>query len=99
MQFVILTTDRADAGDLRARERPAHRAYLTADHGATRVLFAGPFLGNDHTTMVGSLIAIEAADQATAETFAAADPYAKNGLFAEVTVRPWTWVVKRPADL
>ena len=96
MQFVIITSDRKDAGDLRDRERPAHRAYLTGEHENVKVLLGGPFLGDDHKAMIGSLIVIEAPDQATADAFAKNDPYAKAGLFAEVAVRPWLWVVKKP---
>lgn len=96
MQFVIITSDRKDAGDLRDRERPAHRAYLTAESPHAKVLFGGPLLGPDHKTMIGSLIVIEAADQAAADLFAANDPYRKSGLFAEWEVRPWLWVMNNP---
>lgn len=55
----------------------------------------GPFLdaaGNPN----GSLVIIEAKDQAEAEAIAANDPYAKAGLFASVEIRPWKWLIKNP---
>jgi uncharacterized protein YciI len=42
----------------------------------------------------GSLLVVEAADRAAAEAFAAADPYAKAGLFESVVVRPFRAVFK-----
>jgi uncharacterized protein YciI len=63
MQFVITTSDRPDAGDLRDRERPAHRAYLNGEHDSVEVLLGGPFLAEDHKAMIGSLIVIEAAER------------------------------------
>jgi hypothetical protein len=39
--------------------------------------------------MAGSLIIFEAADLEAARAFAAADPYAKAGLFESAQLRPW----------
>ncbi len=41
---------------------------------------------------------VEAADRAAAEALAAADPYARAGLFERVEIRPWNWVFNKPAD-
>ena len=46
--------------------------------------------------MTGSLLVIEADDIAAARAFAAADPYAKAGLFASVDIRPWKWIFGNP---
>jgi uncharacterized protein YciI len=46
--------------------------------------------------MTGSLIILEADDRATAETFAAADPYAMAGLFESVDIRAWKWAIGNP---
>jgi hypothetical protein len=43
--------------------------------------------------MCGSLIILEVADLATAEAWAAADPYAKAGLFGDVTLTGWKKVI------
>ncbi|TIN51131.1 MAG: hypothetical protein E5X95_05360, partial [Mesorhizobium sp.] len=45
----------------------------------------------------GSLVMIEAPDMAGAQALAAADPYAKAGLFESVEIRPWNWVFQKPA--
>jgi uncharacterized protein YciI len=97
MHFVLLATDRPDAGDLRARERANHRAYLTREgHDGAKVALGGPLLAADEETMVGSMIIIEARDLAAAEAFAAGDPYRKAGLFSEWSLRPWSWVINKP---
>lgn len=70
--------------------RPAHREYL-AQH-ADRLKLAGPFL-DDQGRMCGSLLIVEAADQADAEAFAAGDPYRKAGLFASAVVSPFQAVL------
>ena len=53
---------------------------------------AGPFMDAAGQS-VGSLLLIEVEDQAAAEAFAAADPYAQAGLFASVEVKPWRAVI------
>ena len=53
----------------------------------------GPWLDEADGGPLGSMLVIEAEDLATAQAFAAADPYALAGLFAEVRVVPWRRVV------
>lgn len=88
MYFALTCTDKAGALQIRLDTRAAHLEFL---NGSGKVVFAGPFIENDKP--VGSLVVIEAADRAEAEAFAAADPYAKAGLFESVTVREWRRVV------
>ncbi|TIU11566.1 MAG: hypothetical protein E5W44_10355, partial [Mesorhizobium sp.] len=57
---------------------------------------AGPFL-DAAGKPDGSLVMIEAPDMAGAQALAAADPYAKAGLFESVEIRPWNWVFQKPA--
>jgi uncharacterized protein len=87
MHFVIHCTDRPDSAALRTANRPNHLAHL--ERHAAAILAAGPLLGADGASPVGSLLIMEFADRAAAEAFAAADPYAKAGLFAAVTITPW----------
>jgi uncharacterized protein YciI len=47
---------------------------------------------------VGSLVIIKADDVAGAQATAAADPYAKAGLFSAVEIKPWNWVIKNPEN-
>ena len=43
--------------------------------------------------MCGSLIILDVADLAAAKAWAAADPYAKAGLFGDVTLSAWKKVI------
>lgn len=88
MYFALTCIDKAGALEIRLENRAAHLEFL---NGSGKVLFAGPFIENEKP--VGSLVVIEAADAAEAEAFAAADPYAKAGLFESVTLREWRRVI------
>jgi uncharacterized protein len=94
--FAIIGLDRPGTADLRQRTRAAHREYLHADHPAISLKLAGPLLSRDGNTMVGSLIVVQAADLAAAESFSASDPYRSADLFEEVTIRPWSWSTGNP---
>ena len=88
--FTVSCRDRGDAGDLRADTREAHLAWLAASGDMLRL--AGPWTdGRGRAT--GSLLIVEAPDMAAAVAWAAQDPYAAAGLFAEVQVEPWRLVV------
>lgn len=96
MHFAFLCNDKPDHLQTRLDTRPQHVAYLEDLKARGALAFAGPFLdaaGNPN----GSLVVVEAADIETARAIAAADPYAKAGLFASVDVRPWRWVFNAPA--
>ena len=81
MPYVIHALDRGDAGDLRARTRPEHLAYL----GGFDILYGGPLL-DDKGAMCGSLIVLDAESREAAAEFAAGDPYAVAGLFERVAI-------------
>ncbi|WP_077001448.1 YciI family protein [Variovorax sp. KK3] len=84
MLFAFHLIDRPDAGDLRTRLRPEHKAYLA--EVAERIAFAGPLLANDGTTMVGSLLVIDFAERAAASQWQAQEPFTRSGLYASVAV-------------
>ncbi len=94
MHFVIQCLDKADHAHVRADNRPAHVDYLKAH--ADKIVAAGPLLSDDGEGMVGSALILAFNDRAEAESWAAADPYAKAGLFQSVDIRPWKKVF--PAD-
>ena len=71
MQFILICEDKADSEELRKATRDAHLAYI----GEYAVSFAGPMLSDDGTSMIGSVICLDAEDRAAAEAFAASDPY------------------------
>ena len=85
MLFVIYAKDKP--GDARMTHRAAHLDYLKTQGAMVKT--AGPLLGPDGQTMIGSMLVVEAADRAAAERFAAGDPFARNGVFASVEIHPW----------
>lgn len=89
MRFALITKDKPDALQTRMDNREAHLAYI-AETGVVET--AGPFL-DENGQMCGSLIVLEVADLAAAQAWAANDPYAKAGLFSEVTLRAWKKVI------
>ena len=91
MLFAIHALDKPGHAALRAETRPAHLAYL--DAVAAQMVLAGPLLDATGQAM-GSLIVLEAESQAAVEALAAADPYAKAGLFESVAIRPFRAVFK-----
>lgn len=95
MLFVALCHDKPDSLAVRLATRDAHVAWLKSL--GERVRIAGPFLDETGEIMQGSVVVIEAEDLASAEATFAADPYAAAGLFADVEIRPWRWVVGAPA--
>ena len=84
MLFAFHLIDRPNAGDLRLRVRPEHKAYLA--QVAERLAFAGPLLADDGQTMVGSLLVIDFADRATALAWLSAEPFTRAGLYADAQV-------------
>ena len=86
MDFAIVCVDRPGSSELRASTRDHHLDYLRA--GGAALKLAGPLL-NDQGHSIGSLLVVEAADEAGARAFAAEDPYAKAGLFERVEIRPF----------
>ena len=89
MRFALMTKDKPGALQTRKDNREAHLAYI-ADTGVVEM--AGPVL-DDADEMCGSLIVLEVDDLATAQAWADNDPYAKAGLFSDVTLRAWKKVI------
>ena len=90
MLYAIICIDKPGALQIRLDNREAHLAHIEGSGGA--IVQAGPFLDGQEK-MCGSLLIFEAEDIADAEAWAAADPYAKAGLFERVEIRPWKRVV------
>jgi uncharacterized protein YciI len=85
MLFAIHAFDKADAGDLRDRLRPAHLDHIAAI--ADAILLAGPLLSDDGATMVGSLIVADFADRAALDAWLGDEPFVRGGLYADVRIR------------
>jgi len=89
MKFVVICRDKPDHGHLRAAHRDAHLAYARA--GGTVVL-GGPLL-DEAGGMTGSMLVLDLPDMEAARAWTEADPFAQAGLFASVTIDPWTQTV------
>jgi uncharacterized protein YciI len=94
MLYAIFGQDVPDSLAKRMPARPAHLARLQALQDEGRLLLAGPFPAVDAVDpgmagFSGSLIVAEFASLEAAEAWAAADPYALAGVYAQVAVRPF----------
>jgi len=96
MLFALICKDKPGSLQLRLDTRPSHVAHLEGLNGEGKLAFAGPFLDADGKSD-GSLVVVEAPDMATAQALAAADPYAKAGLFESIEIRRWNWTFNKPA--
>lgn len=89
MPFAVICRDKPGALQVRLDTRAAHLDYIR-DTGVVQM--AGPFLDAEGR-MTGSLLILGVETLAAAQDWAAGDPYARAGLFAEVTVQEWKRVI------
>jgi uncharacterized protein YciI len=94
MLYAIIATDVENSVPLRQATRPRHMEYLKSLIDQGRVVIAGPHPAVDSPDpgpagFTGSLIIAEFDSLADAETWAASDPYAQEGVFANVIVKPF----------
>lgn len=94
MLYAIIGDDTPGSLEKRLAARPAHLERLKELQDAGRLILAGPCPAIDAPDpgpagFAGSLIVAEFASLAEAETWAAADPYVTEGVFAGTTVRPF----------
>ncbi|MBE2277997.1 MAG: YciI family protein [Rhodobacteraceae bacterium] len=89
MRVALICIDKPGHLDIRKANRDAHLAYI-AETGVVEM--AGPFLDAEGG-MCGSLVVLEVPSVAAAQDWAAADPYAKAGLFQSVDARAWKKVI------
>ncbi|QJF49695.1 YciI family protein [Roseobacter ponti] len=89
MLVALIARDKPGALPVRQENRPLHVEYLKSGPAVQQ---AGPLL-DAAGDMCGSLIILDVADMDAAEAWAAADPYAKAGLFASVELIPWNRVI------
>jgi hypothetical protein len=89
MRFALICLDRPNALQTRVENRPAHLEHLQSTGVVEQ---AGPFI-DAAGQMCGSLIILNVGSKAEAEAWAAADPYAKAGLFQSVMIQEWKRVI------
>jgi uncharacterized protein YciI len=87
--FAVLATYVPDAVQRRATYRDAHLAYARSLQAAGTLVAAGAFAD----PVDGALLVYRAESREAVERIVAEDPYAKAGLWPEVTIREWTVVV------
>jgi len=89
MLIVLIARDKPGALKKRMDNREAHLAYIERTGVVSQ---AGPLL-DEAGGMTGSLIILDVADMAAAESWAEEDPYARAGLFKNVDLIPWKKVI------
>jgi uncharacterized protein YciI len=89
MRYALICLDKPNALQTRVENRPAHLEHLQSTGVVEQ---AGPFI-DAAGQMCGSLIILNVGSKAEAEAWAAADPYAKAGLFASVMIQEWKRVI------
>jgi uncharacterized protein YciI len=87
MPYAIMTTDKPNSAELRAKVRDTHIEYLTAN--MHKLLAAGALTGDDGSGGYGGILIVDTDDRKEAEAVIVQDPFTKAGLFAKVTVSRW----------
>jgi uncharacterized protein YciI len=98
MMYAIISQDVPDSGPLRAKARPRHieRLQLLKDQG--KLILAGPCPAIDSNDpgpagFTGSLVVAEFASLEEALQWADTDPYVDGGVYADVVVKPFKYVL------
>jgi uncharacterized protein YciI len=89
MRVALMAHDKPGALQIRIDTRSAHLDHINT---SGVVEMAGPLL-DAQGQMCGSLVILDVPDMAAAQAWAAADPYAKAGLFASVELIEWKKVI------
>ncbi len=84
MIYTFVLLDRPQAGELRQKVRPDHKAYLGQQ--AERIAFAGPLVSDDGDAMIGSLLAIDFPSRAAASAWMQDEPFNRAGLYSSVQI-------------
>ncbi len=87
MPYAIITTDKPNSAELRAKMRDTHVQYLTAN--MQKLLAAGALTADDGSGGHGGILIVDTDERKEAEAFIANDPFTKAGLFEKVTVSRW----------
>jgi len=94
MLYAIIAEDHADSLERRLAARPEHLQRLQELQDQGRLIVAGPHPAIDSEDpgpagFSGSLIIAEFASLGQAQEWAAADPYRRDGVYRQVTVKPF----------
>lgn len=96
--YAIISEDVTDSLALRKIHRPAHLARLEQLAEQNRLLLAGPHPANDAVDpgaegFSGSLVVADFPSLQEARQWADQDPYLLNGIYKQVTVKPFNKVL------
>jgi len=94
MWYAIIAEDTPNTLDKRLQARPEHLNHLKLLQDAGRLLLAGPFPAIDSNDpgpngYSGSLIVAEFNSLEEANEWANNDPFTVNGVYQQVTVKPF----------
>lgn len=93
MEYFVYCRNKPGVDALRAEHLEAHWAFM--DQYDSRMIARGPTLSEDRTTPTGSMHIVDLESEEEARAFAYDEPYAKAGVFADITIRRWTNALKR----
>ncbi len=98
MLYAIISEDVADSLPLRTSARPQHIARLQQLRDEGRLKLAGPHPAIDSNDpgangFTGSLVVAEFDNLAAAQAWADTDPYVDAGVYANVVVKPFKYVL------
>jgi uncharacterized protein YciI len=98
MLYAIISQDVPDSGPLRAAARPKHIERLETLKDLGRLILAGPCPAIDSDDpgpagFTGSLVVAEFESLEDARQWADADPYVAGGVYADVAVKPFKYVL------
>jgi uncharacterized protein YciI len=90
MAYVILAFDGddAEAPARRLAARDGHVAFITAEAKAGRLVLGLP-LHDEHAQSLGSLMVLDVPDQAGVESYLAAEPFAREGVWQRIETHPF----------
>ncbi len=95
--FIVHALDAPGKAEVRAANRPAHRARLRSHDHPLIVRIGGPML-NDSGEMCGTALIIEADDKHIVSEFLDGDPYAKAGVYQQIDIHPFAWGLTQLGD-
>ena len=93
MNYAFICIDDGDQGQARTKHLIEHLRYV--ESVLSQVVVAGPCSPsdeNDSRTYQGSIMVYDADSEADARALFDGDPYAKNGVWKEVRMMPFTTV-------
>ncbi|MDE0779194.1 MAG: YciI family protein [Alphaproteobacteria bacterium] len=93
MEYFVYCSNKPKVDALRAEHQEAHWAFM--DQYEDRMIARGPTLAEDGKTPNGSMHIVDLESEEEAKTFAHDEPYAKAGVFTDITIRRWTNALKR----